>query len=178
MDLSGSNIALYRYAGDYYKEDGRNIKKALLRTPINGARVSSNFGYRKHPILGYSKLHTGIDFAAPKGTPIYAAGDGKIIKGKLYSRNKGIINGEKVPNPKYTTGGGTEFAWAPTLEGKEETKDYRTALWFADKLEEDYEKPFYYINFNPLSRHNFYGLWRYKKQESRNGFRRSRYIKN
>jgi len=70
-------------------------------------------------------------------------GDGKIVTDKLYSRNKGIINGEKVPDAKYTTSGGTEFAWAPTEKGKEATKDYRTALWFADKLEEDYEKPFF-----------------------------------
>jgi len=70
-------------------------------------------------------------------------GEGKIITDKLYSRNKGIINGEKVPDAKYTTSGGTEFAWAPTIADKEETKDYRTATWFADKLVEDYEKPFF-----------------------------------
>ena len=54
------------------------MRKALLRTPVDGARVSSRFGMRKHPILGYSKMHRGIDFAAPPGTPIYAAGDGTI----------------------------------------------------------------------------------------------------
>lgn len=80
MNLSGRSLPLYKYKGDFFKEDGRNIKKALLRTPINGARISSPFGMRKHPILGYSKMHTGIDFAASKGTPIYAAGDGKIAK--------------------------------------------------------------------------------------------------
>jgi len=80
MNLSGANISIYRYKDDYYKENGANIKKALLRTPINGARISSPFGMRKHPILGYSKMHTGIDFAAPIGTPIYAAGDGKVVR--------------------------------------------------------------------------------------------------
>ena len=63
----------------YFNERGASLKKALMRTPINGARLSSSFGYRKHPVLGYTKLHTGIDFAAPRGTPIFAAGNGTII---------------------------------------------------------------------------------------------------
>ena len=63
---------------DYFNRQGKNIKKSLLKTPIDGARLSSNFGMRKHPILGYSKLHRGVDFAAPKGTPIYAGGNGVI----------------------------------------------------------------------------------------------------
>lgn len=68
---------------------------------------------------------------------------GGIDKEKLYSRNKGIINGKKVENPKYTGGQGTEFAWAPTEAPKEETGDYITAKWFAEKLQEDYDKPFF-----------------------------------
>ncbi len=60
-----------------------------------------------------------------------------------YSRNKGIIAGKKIPDAKYTTGGGTEFGWAPTEGDKEETKDYRTARWFSGKLKADYEKPFF-----------------------------------
>lgn len=63
---------------DYYDENGNSMKKFLMKTPIDGARISSGFGMRKHPILGYSKLHAGVDFAAPKGTPIYAAGDGVV----------------------------------------------------------------------------------------------------
>ena len=51
-----------------------------MKTPINGARLSSSYGKRKHPILGYTKMHTGTDFAAPMGTPIMASGDGKVIK--------------------------------------------------------------------------------------------------
>ncbi|MCF8379211.1 MAG: sulfatase [Bacteroidales bacterium] len=70
-------------------------------------------------------------------------GDGKIQTDKLYSRNKGIINGEKVADSKFTEGGGTEFAWCPTEGDKEDTKDYKTAQWFAEKLQEDYEKPFF-----------------------------------
>ena len=63
---------------DYYNKDGKNIKKSILKTPIDGAKISSNFGMRKHPISGYNKLHKGVDFAAPKGTPIFAGGNGKI----------------------------------------------------------------------------------------------------
>ena len=63
---------------DYFNSDGKNVKKSLLKTPIDGARLSSNFGMRKHPILGYNKLHKGVDFAAKSGTPIYAGGNGVI----------------------------------------------------------------------------------------------------
>ncbi len=64
---------------DYFDGKGNSVRKSLLRTPINGARVSSGFGLRRHPILGYSKMHKGIDFAASMGTPILAAGGGKIV---------------------------------------------------------------------------------------------------
>jgi murein DD-endopeptidase MepM/ murein hydrolase activator NlpD len=63
----------------YFHANAENVKKGLLRTPINGARISSTFGNRRHPILGYSRMHAGVDFAAPTGTPIYAAGDGTIV---------------------------------------------------------------------------------------------------
>ena len=66
----------------HYDKNGKSIKKALMKTPINGARLSSSFGMRKHPIDGYNKLHRGTDFAAPEGTPIMASGDGTIIRAK------------------------------------------------------------------------------------------------
>ncbi len=83
LSVDGEDIPIYRYKMkngdiDYFTEDGWSVKKALMKTPIDGARLSSGFGMRKHPVLGYNKMHKGIDFAAPTGTPIYAAGDGTI----------------------------------------------------------------------------------------------------
>lgn len=69
---------------DYFDENGQSMKKFLMKTPIDGARLSSGFGMRKHPILGYSKLHAGVDFAAPRGTPIYAAGDGTVKRANYF----------------------------------------------------------------------------------------------
>lgn len=79
MHLSGQTIAVYRFEGEFYKRDGRAVRKALMRTPINGARLTSKFGMRRHPILGYSRMHRGVDFAAPSGTPIMAAGNGVVV---------------------------------------------------------------------------------------------------
>ena len=83
LTLSGKRHALYRFTPesgftDYFDEAGRSVRRTLLRTPIDGARLSSRFGMRKHPILGYNRMHRGIDFAAPSGTPVYAAGNGRI----------------------------------------------------------------------------------------------------
>ncbi len=63
---------------DYFNKEGKNVKKSILKTPLDGARLSSSFGMRKHPISGYNKMHKGVDFAAPQGTPIYAGGNGVI----------------------------------------------------------------------------------------------------
>lgn len=88
ITVAGVSIPVYRFKMrngdiDYFTEDGWSIKKALMKTPIDGARLSSGFGMRKHPVLGYNKMHKGVDFAAPTGTPIYAAGDGTIdFKGR------------------------------------------------------------------------------------------------
>ena len=85
LNLQDSDLQLYKYEYekdkiDYFDENGKSIKKTLMKTPINGARLSSSYGKRKHPILGYTKMHTGTDFAAPSGTPIMASGDGKVTK--------------------------------------------------------------------------------------------------
>ena len=63
---------------DYFNRQGKNVKKSILKTPLDGARISSSFGMRKHPISGFNKMHKGVDFAAPKGTPVYAGGNGII----------------------------------------------------------------------------------------------------
>lgn len=70
--------------GKYFDSNGKSIRKTLMKTPIDGARLSSGFGKRRHPILGFNKMHKGIDFAAKKGTPIYAAGDGIIERANFY----------------------------------------------------------------------------------------------
>ena len=84
LKLSGQNNSLYYFDNEgsegHYDENGKSIKKALMKTPINGARLSSPFGMRKHPIDGFNKMHRGTDFAAPMGTPIMASGDGVVKK--------------------------------------------------------------------------------------------------
>ena len=85
LNLQNTDLQLYRFEYnknkiDFFDENGKSIKKTLMKTPINGARLSSSYGKRKHPILGYTKMHTGTDFAAPTGTPIMASGDGKVTK--------------------------------------------------------------------------------------------------
>ena len=84
--LQGRENSLYIFKNkkdhDYFDQFGKSIRKSLMKTPINGARLSSSFGIRKHPILGFNKMHKGTDFAAPMGTPIMASGDGKIIRAR------------------------------------------------------------------------------------------------
>jgi murein DD-endopeptidase MepM/ murein hydrolase activator NlpD len=84
LTLSGKTIPVYYFErdgeGQYFTPNGEAIRKSLLRTPVDGARITSGFGMRMHPLLGYSKMHKGVDFGAPTGTPIYAAGSGTIIE--------------------------------------------------------------------------------------------------
>jgi len=86
MSVNGREISLYKFGTDedygYFDLDGKSVEKALMKTPINGARLSSPFGMRKHPILGYNKKHLGTDFAAPMGTPIMASGSGTVTRAK------------------------------------------------------------------------------------------------
>ena len=85
--LSGQENSLYLFVDkkkneEHYDLNGKSVRKALMKTPINAARLSSSFGMRKHPILGFNKMHKGTDFAAKEGTPIMASGDGKIIRAR------------------------------------------------------------------------------------------------
>ncbi len=84
LTLSGKTIPVYYFErdgeGEYFLPNGEAIRKSLLRTPVDGARITSGFGMRMHPVLGFSKMHKGIDFGAPTGTPIFAAGTGTIVE--------------------------------------------------------------------------------------------------
>ena len=86
MYVNGDEINLYSYDDGsetgFYDLKGKSIVKSLMKTPINGARLSSSYGMRKHPILGYNKMHRGTDFAAPTGTPIMASGSGKVTRAR------------------------------------------------------------------------------------------------
>ena len=86
LKLSGVNNSLYYFdkKGNegHYDQNGKSVEKALMKTPINGARLSSAFGMRKHPIDGYNKMHRGTDFAAPMGTPIMASGSGVVTRAR------------------------------------------------------------------------------------------------
>ncbi len=86
MLVNGDEISLYNFnyknEEEYYDIKGKSITKSLMKTPINGARLSSSFGMRKHPILGYNKMHRGTDFAAPSGTPIMASGSGTVTRAR------------------------------------------------------------------------------------------------
>ncbi|KAB2837183.1 MAG: M23 family metallopeptidase [Caedimonadaceae bacterium] len=106
VQLKDRTVALYKFhsKGGYsafYNPKGESIKKGLLRTPIDGAKISSTFGSRKHPILGYTRQHKGVDFSAPSGTPIMAAGDGTIEKA---ARSGGYGNYVRIKhNNEYST---------------------------------------------------------------------------
>lgn len=106
MELSGKRLELYHFvlpdgSDDHFDPKGRSVRRALLKTPVDGARISSGYGMRKHPIQGYTKMHRGVDFAAPRGTPVYAAGKGVIER---IGRNGGYGNYVRIRhNSTYKT---------------------------------------------------------------------------
>tara|TARA_A100001011_G_scaffold400439_1_gene515002 strand:+ start:273 stop:1610 length:1338 start_codon:yes stop_codon:yes gene_type:complete len=108
LDVNNQKIKLYRFENkndyDFYDDKGKSIRKALMKTPINGARLSSPFGNRKHPILGFTKHHNGTDFAAPTGTPIMASGNGTVIKAGWCGNGGNCVRIRH--NSSYTTGYG------------------------------------------------------------------------
>jgi murein DD-endopeptidase MepM/ murein hydrolase activator NlpD len=106
LTIRGKELPMYLFEKDkgfpsFYEPNGQSVKKALLKTPVDGARISSGYGMRKHPVLGYSKMHKGLDFAAPTGTPIYAAGDGVVQRANRFSSYGNYIKIRH--NDKYST---------------------------------------------------------------------------
>lgn len=104
--IKGKALTFYRHdepgGPEFYTADGQSARKLLMKTPIDGARLSSRYGMRHHPVLGYSRMHKGLDFAAGRGTPIYAAGNGTVEQA---SRNGGYGNYVKIRhNSTYSTG--------------------------------------------------------------------------
>lgn len=109
ITLSGKPYHYYRYKAadglvDYFNQKGESVKKALLRTPADGARITSKFGSRKHPILGFSRMHKGVDFGLPSGAPIQAAGDGVV---EMAGPNKGYGNYLRI---RHSNGYATAYA--------------------------------------------------------------------
>lgn len=106
LGMAKKRLNIYRYVdgaghAEYYNEKGESIRKALLKTPINGAKITSGFGMRNHPLLGYTRMHRGVDFGAATGTPIYAAGDGVI---EFIGPKSGYGNVVKIKhNEKYAS---------------------------------------------------------------------------
>jgi murein DD-endopeptidase MepM/ murein hydrolase activator NlpD len=125
MVLSGTGLRLYRFTPrgsepGYFNAVGENIKKPLLRTPVDGARLTSSFGMRFHPLLGYSRMHRGVDFGAPTGTAIYAAGDGVVVRA---GRASGYGNYVEIEhNQQYTTAYGHLSAFARGLHQGERVR--------------------------------------------------------
>ncbi len=125
LTLGRTTLKIYRHQpadgeADYFNGRGESVRKDLLRTPIDGARISSRYGERKHPILGYTKMHRGVDFAAPKGTPIYAAGDGVIV---ALGRNGASGKYVRIRhNSQYTTAYGHLSRYAKGMESGRRVK--------------------------------------------------------
>lgn len=109
INNQNKNFEIYKFGNNYYDANGQSVQKSLLKTPVNGARISSGFGMRKHPILGYSKMHMGKDFAAPIGTPIFAAGSGTIEKAQFWSTWGNYVR------IRHTNGYETEYAHASRI---------------------------------------------------------------
>jgi murein DD-endopeptidase MepM/ murein hydrolase activator NlpD len=115
--LAGRRLALWRYdterGPEWFDESGRSLRRAFLRTPLDGARLSSGFGLRPHPVLGFNRVHQGVDFAAPAGTPVYAAGDGVV---EFVGRNRGYGKFVRIRhNGDYGTGYGHLSRFAARL---------------------------------------------------------------
>lgn len=119
VTVGNKEIKVYRFGkedvdADFYDENGRSVRKSLLKTPIDGAIISSPYGVRRHPILGYTKMHKGVDFAAPTGTPIFAAGEGVI---EFIGRYRGYGNYIRIKHTlSYSTAYGHMSGFAKSMK--------------------------------------------------------------
>ncbi|TAH35904.1 MAG: hypothetical protein EYC62_03845 [Alphaproteobacteria bacterium] len=119
LKYGSKELKIFRYKpqddtrADYFTAEGKSVRKALLRTPVDGARITRGFGMRRHPILGYSKMHEGVDFGAGMGTPVLAAGDG-VVKQKGWNGGYGHYI-EIQHNREYATAYGHLSRYAKTL---------------------------------------------------------------
>jgi murein DD-endopeptidase MepM/ murein hydrolase activator NlpD len=125
LHLAGRTVALYRYQpngepADYFDARGQSAKSMLMKTPVDGAHITSGFGMRFHPILGYSRMHKGVDFGAPIGTAVYAAGDGVVVRAGQVSGYGNYI--ELQHNPQYATAYGHLSAFAQGLHEGEHVR--------------------------------------------------------
>ena len=157
--LSGTRLRLYRFApkgGEpgYYNALGENIRKPLLRTPVDAVRITSGFGMRLHPILGYSRMHPGVDFAAPTGTAVYAAGDGVVVEAAQVSGYGNYVEIEH--NQQYATAYGHLSAFArglhdgsPVRQG--EVIGYVGMTGMATGPHLHYEVHYHGVQIDPLS---------------------------
>lgn len=97
LQTKGRTMRIFRYTAldgetDFFNERGQSVRKTLMLTPVDGARLTSRYGMRRHPILGYNRMHKGLDFAAPTGTPIMAAGDGVVAEaGRKGNYGKAVV---------------------------------------------------------------------------------------
>jgi murein DD-endopeptidase MepM/ murein hydrolase activator NlpD len=119
MTLGGKQIPMYRFqddpdnAAEYFDAKGENARGMLMKTPVDGARISSGFGSRFHPILGYTRMHKGVDFAVPTGTPVMAAGAGTV---EFMGWANGYGNFVKISHGSgYATGYGHLSRFAPGM---------------------------------------------------------------
>ncbi|MBC6497524.1 MAG: peptidoglycan DD-metalloendopeptidase family protein [Alphaproteobacteria bacterium GM7ARS4] len=158
LQTEEKNIAIYRFDSSreflpFYKTSGESVVKSLSRTPLNGAYISSSFGIRKDPIVGYTRLHKGVDFAAPVGTPVFAAGDGVVVEAtsKEYPGNYIKIKHNAAYSTLYAHLSGFAIDIEPGINVKQgQVIGYVGNTGYSTGPHLHYEVQRYHGNINPL----------------------------